>query len=72
MGIPVKDKKVNNTLPVAIGRNIASMFSSIPYVIKEVPNLPKLKLMKWTGGFMLLSFGVYFITGPYKRIIFMR
>ena len=72
MGIPVKDKKMNNTLPVAIGRKIASMFSSIPYVIKEVPNLPKLKLMKWTGGFMLLSFGVYFMTGPYKRIIFMR
>ena len=72
MGIPIKDKKVNISPLSVIGRNIKSMFSSVPYVIKEIPNLPKLKLMKVTGGFLLFSFGVYFLTGPYKRIVFMR
>ena len=71
MGIPAKDRTKVTPLGV-IGRTIKSMFSSVPYVLKEIPNLPKLKLMKVTAGFMLLSFGVYFITGPYKRIIFMR
>ena len=45
---------------------------SIPLALKEIPNLPKRKLLKLTGFFFMGSLAVYYITGPYQKTIYMR
>jgi len=49
-----------------------SIPGSIVYVAKEIPNLPRLKLMKLTGYFFIGSGLIYFLWGPYKRIKYLR
>jgi len=59
MAIP--KKPVVKTGPLGrLWRSVATL----PYVIKEIPKLPKLKLVGLTGLFMCGSFFVYFMTGP--------
>jgi len=40
--------------------------------LKELPNLPKGKLLKLTGFFFIGALATYYVTGPYKKNKYMR
>jgi len=71
MAIPQK-KPVNNSPVYRLGRFLISIPGSFIFAAKEIPNLPKLKLLKLTGYFFLGSGIMYFLHGPYKRIKYLR
>ena len=65
MGIPQKKPETGSEKIVRVVDSISGGF-------KEIPNLPKLKLLKLTGFFFLMSTGIWFYTGPWKRILIQR
>ena len=70
MGIP---RKENNSHYLVRGlKAFGQGLASIPLALKEVPNLPKIKLLKLTGFFFSGSLAVYYIMGPYQNIRVMR
>jgi len=69
MGIPQKkEPKGAENLVKEVGKVV----DSIPGAFKEIPNLPKLKLLKLTGIFFFLSTGIWFMQGPWKRLKIQR
>ena len=72
MGIPRKDTKANSHFLVQALKAFGEGLMSIPRALKEVPNLPKSKLLKLTGFFFGGSLAVYYIMGPYQKIRYMR
>jgi len=48
-------------------RGFINTIKTIPYVVKEIPNLPKGKLFKLTGYFLCGSLGMFYLAGPYQR-----
>ena len=72
MGIPQKDPKANPHYFVQAARAFGKGLLSIPLALKELPNLPKGKLLKLTGFFFCGSLAVYYIMGPYQKIKYMR
>ena len=72
MGIPRKDTKANSHYLVQAIKAFGEGLMSIPRALKEVPNLPKSKLLKLTGFFFGGSLAVYYIMGPYQKIRYMR
>jgi len=65
MGIPQKKKPSGSEQLVS---DIGKVVDSIPGAFREIPNLPKVKLLKLTGIFFFISTGVWFLTGPWKRL----
>ena len=49
-------------------QDAGKVVDSISGGFKEIPNLPKLKLLKLTGFFFFVSTGIWFMNGPYKRL----
>jgi len=66
MGIPQKKQATGSE---KIVRDVDKVVDSISGGFKEIPNLPKLKLLKLTGFFFIMSTGIWFYTGPWKRIL---
>ena len=58
-------------MPVCL-KAFADDVMSIPRALKDVPNMPKGKLLKLTGFFFIGSLTMYYINGPYKKIRVMR
>ncbi len=69
MGIPQKKQATGSE---KIVRDVDKVVDSISGGFKEIPNLPKLKLLKLTGFFFIMSTGIWFYTGPWKRILIQR
>ena len=72
MGIPRKDTKANSHYLLQALKAFGEGLLSIPLALKEVPNLPRYKLLKLTGFFFCGSLAVYYIMGPYQKIRYMR
>ena len=71
MGIPQKKKQPFSVLWQGL-QVFADGVMSIPRALKDVPNMPKGKLLKLTGFFFIGSLTMYYINGPYKKIRIMR
>ena len=69
MGIP--RKKPTHILVQGL-KSFGEGLLSIPLALKELPNLPKGKLLKLTGFFFAGALAMYYVTGPYKKIRYMR
>ena len=69
MGIPQKRRATKSEKIVT---EVGNVVDSIPGAFKEIPNLPKLKLLKLTGLFFFASGCIWFVTGPYKRLKIQR
>ena len=69
MGIPEKKEPKGSEKFV---KEAGKVVDSIPGAFKEIPNLPKLKLLKLTGIFFFLSTGIWFMQGPWKRLKIQR
>ena len=65
MGIPQKKQATGSEKFV---QDAGKVVDSISGGFKEIPNLPKLKLLKLTGFFFFVSTGIWFMNGPYKRL----
>ena len=69
MGIPEKKEPKGSEKFV---KEAGKVVDSIPGAFKEIPNLPKLKLLKLTGIFFFLSTGIWFMQGEWKRFKIQR
>ena len=69
MGIPQKKEPKGSEKFV---KEATKVVDSIPGAFKQIPNLPKLKLLKLTGIFFFLSTGIWFMQGPWKRLKIQR
>ena len=72
MGIPKKDPQASSHYLVQAAKAFGESLLSIPMALKDVPNLPKGKLLKLTGFFFGGSLAVYYIMGPYQKIKYIR
>eukprot|EP00088_Acartia_fossae_P020780 TRINITY_DN22308_c0_g1_i1.p1 TRINITY_DN22308_c0_g1~~TRINITY_DN22308_c0_g1_i1.p1 ORF type:complete len:124 (+),score=0.80 TRINITY_DN22308_c0_g1_i1:31-402(+) len=69
MAIPKKPppNPVHNSPPARLAKFLVDSVASIPYVLKQIPHLPKLKLLKYTGFFLCTSGMVFLFTGPFRQ-----
>ena len=75
MGIPQKNNKeaLNRNNPIRrLGRGIIDGVLSIPDAILQIPKLPRKKLLRLWGFFLVGSGFSYFMFGPFRRIVYMR